>query len=243
MFQTAVGFAVRVVIPLLADVVVDPRQVFGAEADDAVTGLPTPPSGTQKYQTNSPCPQGRHRLNRSTDQRLNRTGGHNLLRPQNQQHNQPGPRKTGPYGVSFYPKGLATLPHKGRGANDGKAMQGNPAKSVRATARAVLTRPLPPGSGRRARRATSGPSLHASNAAQAVAIQMSHSFRRNERQEASKNRQHPITKQTHRVPTDSNQSTYDPNARTPRQINVRPAPRPNVPNSAHRGTFWDMESP
>ena len=40
MFQTTVGFAVRVVIPLLADVVVDPRQVFGAEADDAVTGLP-----------------------------------------------------------------------------------------------------------------------------------------------------------------------------------------------------------
>jgi len=75
---------------------------------------------------------------------------------------------------------------------------------------------------------------------QPVAIQMSHSFRRNERQEASKNRQHPITKQTHRVPTDSNQSTYDHNARAPRQLTPARPPGANVPNSAHRGTFWDM---
>ena len=66
---------------------------------------------------------------------------------------------------------------------------------------------------------------------------MSHSFRRNERQEASKHRQHSITKQTHRAPTDSNQSTYDPNARTPRQINVRPAPPPECPKL---GSPWDI---
>ena len=219
----------------------------------------------------TPRGQGRHRLNRSTDQRLNRTGGHNLFRPQNQQHNQPDLRKIGPYGVSFYPEGLARLPTEAEGRTMAKqCKESRPNKSVRAAARAVLTRPLPPSSGRRARRATSGPSLHASNAAQPVSIKppfqskwghtppsaqtrhngrnknrprMSHSFRRNERQEASKHRQHSITKQTHRAPTDSNQNTYDPKARTPRQINVRPAPRPNVPNSAHRGTFWDMESP
>jgi len=109
-----------------------------------------------------------------------------------------------------------------------------------------------------ARRATSGPSLHASNAAQPVSIKrghppasaqtrhngrnknghrMSHSFRRNERQEASKHRQHPIAKQTHHVPTDSNQNTYDANARAPRPINVCPAPRRECPKL---GVPWDI---
>jgi hypothetical protein len=50
----------------------------------------------------------------------------------------------------------------------------------------------------------------------------------------------PITKQTHRAPKDSNQNTYDANARAPRQINAAPPPgeSPKIRRPVgHFGTF------